>query len=189
MHDITLSSSGLNSDLAKISEWTFKWKMSFNPDSNKPVQEVIFSRKLKTVPHPSITFDNNLLSLCPAPKHLGLVLDSKLVFNEHIMHILSKVNKSIGLLRKFQPVLPRSSLLTIYKIFIRSHFDYADVVYDQSYKSSFHGKLELIQYNAALAVTGTIRGFSSEKLYQELGLEFHQSRRWLRKLCHFYKIL
>ena len=101
---------------------------------------------------------------------------------------MSKVNKSIGLLRKFQLVLPGSSLLTIYETFIRSHFDYADVVYDQSYKSSFHKKLELIQYNAALAITGAIRGFSSEKLYQELGLESLQSIRWLRKLCQFYKI-
>ena len=99
---------------------------------------------------------------------MGLVLDSKLTFNEHIKHILSKVNKSIGLLRKFQPVLPRSSLLTIYK---RGPFDYADVVYDRSYKSSFHEKLESIQYNAALAVTGAIRGSSSEKLHQELDLE------------------
>ena len=91
------------------------------------------------------------------------MLDLKLTFNEHIHHILSQANKSIGLLRKCQPVLPRSSLLTTYKTFIRSHFDYANVVYDQSYKSSFHEKLESIQYNAALAVTGAVRGSSSEK--------------------------
>ena len=96
---------------------------------------------------------------------MGLVLDSKLTFNEHINHILSKVNKSIGLLHRFQSVLPRLSLLIIYKTFIRSHFDDADVVYDQSYKSSFHEKLELIQYNATLSVTGALRGSSSEKPY------------------------
>ena len=117
------------------------------------------------------SFNSNPLSLCPAQKHLGLVLDLKLTFNEHISHILSKFNKSIGLLRKFQPVLPRSSLLTIYKTFIRSHFNYADVIYDYSYKSSFHEKLESIQYNAALAVTGTVRGSFSEKFYQDLVLE------------------
>ena len=108
---------------------------------------------------------------------MRLVLDSKLTTNEHINHILSKVNKSIGLLRKFQSVLPRSSLLTIYKTFIRSYFDYADVVYDQSYKLSFHEKLESIQYNAAFAVTGVVRGSSSEKLYQELDLESLKNRR------------
>ena len=59
VHDVTISSSELNSDSAKISEWGFKWKMSFNPDPSKPGQVVILSRKLKTVPHPSITFNNN----------------------------------------------------------------------------------------------------------------------------------
>ena len=114
--------------------------MSLNSKPTKPAQ-VFFSRKLKTVPHPSITFNNNPLSHCPAQKHLGLVLDSKLTFNDHVKYISSKVNKSIGLLRKLQPVLPRSSLLTIYKTFIHSHFDYADNVYDQSYKLLFHENL------------------------------------------------
>ena len=81
VHEITISSSELNSDLTKVSEWVFKWKMSFNPDPSKLAQGVIFSRKLKTVPHPTITFNKNPLSLCPAQKHLGLVLDSKLMFN------------------------------------------------------------------------------------------------------------
>ena len=39
--------------------------MSINSDPSKPAEEVIFSRKLKTVPHPSIAFNNNPLSLCP----------------------------------------------------------------------------------------------------------------------------
>ena len=55
--------------------------------------------------------------------------------------------------------------------FIRPHLDYGDTVYDQTYNNSFHQKLESIQYNTALAITGAIRGTSSEKLYQELGLE------------------
>ena len=43
-------------------------------------------------------------------------------------------------------------------------------------------------WNAALALTGAIRGSSREKFYQELGLESLQLRRWYRKLCCFYKI-
>ena len=93
------------------------------------------------------------------------------------------------LLCRFQPILPRSSLLTIYKTFIRSQLYFVDVIYDQPCNSSFHEKLESIQCNACLTITGAIRGTSSEKLYQELGLESLKSRRWFRKLCHFYKIL
>ena len=84
--------------------------------------------------------------------------------------------------------LPRPALLTIYKCFIKPRLDHSDIVYDQAYNLSFHQKLESIQYNAALALTGAIRGSSREKLYQELGLESLQLRRWYRKLCCFYKI-
>ena len=46
----------------------------------------------------------------------------------------------------------------------------------------------MIQYNAALALTGALRGSSKEKLYQDPGLESLQLRRWYRKLCCFYRI-
>ena len=49
--------------------------------------------------------------------------------------------------------------------------------------------MESIQYNAALAITGAIRGSSTEKLYQEQGLESLQQRRWFRKLCYFFKLI
>ena len=95
----------------------------------------------------------------------------------------------MGLLRRFEPILPRSFLLTIYKTLIISQLDYTNVIYDQTYNSSFHEKLESFQYNACQAITGAIRGTSSEKLYQALGLESLKSKRWFRKLCHFYNIL
>ena len=74
-------------------------------------------------------------------------------------------------------------MITIYKSSIRPHLDYGDIVYDRAFNESFHKNLESIQYNAAIAITGAIRGTSSEKLFQELGLESLKSRRWLRKLC------
>ena len=94
------------------------------------------------------------------------------------------MNKSIALLQKLQTILPKPTLLTIYKAFIRPHLVYRGIIYDQAYNGSFHQKLESTQYNAP-AITGAIRGASSEKLYQELCLESLQQRRWYHKLCTF----
>ena len=52
-----------------------------------------------------------------------------------------------------------------------------------------HQKLKSIRYHAALAIAGAVRGTSSEKLYQELGLESLQQRRWQRKFCTFLKVI
>ena len=128
------------------------------------------------------------VSQASSQKHLGLTLDNRLTFDEHLTNVSNKISKTIGLLRKLQNILPRPALLTPYKCFIRPHLDYGDIIYDQVYNLSFHQELESIQQNAALALTVTIRGSSRENLYQELGLESLQLQRWYRKLCCFYKI-
>ena len=102
--------------------------------------------------------------------------------------ISSKISKTLGLLQKLYKLLPRSALISIYKAFVRPYLDYGNILYEQAYNMSFHHKLESIQYNACLAITGAIRGASKEKIYQELGLESLQLRHWYRKLGNFYKI-
>ena len=49
--------------------------------------------------------------------------------------------------------------------------DYGDILYHQPYNESINSKLESIQCNAALAITGALKGTSRSKLYKELGLE------------------
>ena len=128
-------------------------------------------QKNKNRYHPPLAFNDNNVSETNSQKHLGVALDNRLSFADHLKMILNKLNKTIGILRKLHNILPRSALLTIYKSFIRPHLDYGDIIYDQAYNASFHQKLELLQYNACLAITGAIRGTSREKLYEELGLE------------------
>ena len=55
-------------------------------------------------------------------KHLGVILE------KHLRLIFSKINRTIGLLRKLQCLIPRSALLAIYKTFVRPHFDHSDIV-------------------------------------------------------------
>ena len=63
-------------------------------------------------------------------KHLGMRLDSKLNYENHLQSVFSRVKKTVGILRKFQPTLPRKSLVTICKSFIMPHLDYGDIIYD-----------------------------------------------------------
>ena len=52
------AANDLNSDLMKISDWAFQWKIMFNPDPKKQAQEVFFSRKIN---HPPLHFNGNLV--------------------------------------------------------------------------------------------------------------------------------
>ena len=93
-------------------------EMSFNLNPSKQTQEVIFSLKIEKPSHPVLIFNNNQVIQTPYQKHLGLLLDEKLNFGEHLRYIANKVNTSIGLPRKLQKCLLRRSVVTIYKSFI-----------------------------------------------------------------------
>ena len=95
--------------------------MSFNPDPSKQAQEVILSRKAKKEYLPKkgkkeyhLGFNNNNASETNSQKHVSVVLDNLLSFEDHLKLTLNKVNKTITLMRKLQNILPRSALLTIY---------------------------------------------------------------------------
>ena len=84
VQNINSTANDLNSDLIKISDWAFQWKMRFNPDPKKQAQEVIFSRKINKIDHPPLYFNENLVKSSSTQKHLGMILDTKLDFSLHL---------------------------------------------------------------------------------------------------------
>ena len=122
-------------------------------------------------------FNDNDVQSANSQKHLGLVLDSKLDFNEHVNSKINQCNKSIGIMKKLFLTLSRNSLLTIYKTFVKPNLDYADIIYDKPLSESFKDKFEMVQYNAALATTVALKGKSRDRIYKELGVESLAERR------------
>ena len=116
--------------------------MSFNPDTSKQAQEIIFSRKTKKIIHPLLHFNNSIVLQTPYQKHLGIFLNAWLIFEEHLKVITTKVDKTIALLQKLQKALPKSVLMTMYKAFVRLHLDYG-VIYEEAYNETFHQNLNL----------------------------------------------
>ena len=64
--------------------------MGFNPDPTKQAQELNFSRKVQTTNHPPLFFNENIVLQTTLQKHLGMFLDSKLNFSEHLKTIFQK---------------------------------------------------------------------------------------------------
>ena len=58
---------------------------------------------------------------------------------------MAKALKKIGVIKRLNRMLPRHSLLTIYRSFVRPHLDYGDMLYDQSNSKSLCQKIETIQ--------------------------------------------
>ena len=189
VHNKHLSHTNLNKDLANITELAFQWKMQFNPNPNKQANEVYFTRKTTSHDYLAIKFNGNPVQQCNSQKHLGLILDKQLNFNEHDDKKIIICNKLIRSIKCLSSLLSRKSLLTIYKSFIRPHLDYCDILYDNPANETLINLIEKVQYKACLAFTGAIQGTSRDSLYQELGLELLRVRRWYRKMIFFYRIV
>ena len=173
----TLSAFELNSDLKVIENWASQWKMSFNPDPNKQAVEMLFSRKRSDQNHPPLFFNNVLVASASDHKHLGIILDCKLLLTKHISEKVAKARK--GHWYYSSSVFPcpfgrsRPIIQTVCII------DYCDIIYHvpaitNPFNSSTILKysmqsIESTQYQAALVVSGAWKGSNTSKLYEELG--------------------
>ena len=196
VQELNAAAEDMNQYLELISRWAHDWRMSFNPDPQKQAVELLLSKKKNEVDHPVILFNKIPVKKVEEHKHLGIILDSKLSLSVHIKSAISKTRKGIGLLKYLSNYLPRHTLNELYKLYVRPHLDYGDVIYHTPAKvcefiilPNLMEKLEAVQYSATLAVTGTWRRTSREKLYAELGWESLSSRRWSRHMTLFYKIM
>ena len=126
--DPTLTASELNYDLKLIEQWAYLWKMSFNPDPNKQAIEVCFSHKINSPTHTPLYFNNHEVCSAAHHKHLDLILDSKLTFAKHISQKISIAGKGIGIIKYMLSYGPTKTLDQIYKIFVRPHMDYCDIM-------------------------------------------------------------
>ena len=144
VHEKYVSCDELNSDLKKISDWALQWKMKFNQDPNKQAQENHFSNRTNKDSSLSIIFNNSEVETISSQKHLGLILDEQLNFNEHLESKINKCYEKIGFLKKLSIKLTRDALLRIHKSFIRYHLGYGDIVYDKPSNESFTSRLERV---------------------------------------------
>ena len=119
VHDTQTSANDFDKDLKIMNNWAFQWKMNFNPDPTKQGHEAIFSHKTKEIYHPPLVFNNTNFSQLLSQKHLGVILDSKLIFCEHLKLVSLKISETLGLLQKLHNLLPRSALIV-----------YRDILYD-----------------------------------------------------------
>ena len=112
---------------------------------------------------------------------------------------MKKAKKPIGIIKHLNSFLPLKTLQQMYKSLVRPHLEYCDVVFHlppivkerpfQMHLPALMMKVESIQWQAALAVTGTWQGSSRSKLYEELGWESLDNRRMCKRILQLHKII
>jgi hypothetical protein len=165
-------------DLKDLDEWSKKWLMSFNPDKT----EIMLFSNTET-PELNFTFNGRTIPITNSHKHLGVTFSNDAKWNIHIENILSSICKYLNVLRKFKYKLSRKNLDKLYLVYIRLIFEYASEVWDNCGVGNSN-KLDQLQLEAAIIVTGLPIFASSILIYKELGWESLTERRKRRTITN-----
>ena len=63
-------------------------------------------------------------------KDLGVIIDCKLKFQDHIKQKIKKAYSMLGILRRNIKEMDVDSFISLYKVFVRSHLEYAESVWN-----------------------------------------------------------
>ena len=115
-----------------------------------------------------IYYDNSLIICQESCKYLGMNLDSKLLFKNHIKQIEVKVAKGVSILSKLRFLFPKSTLL-LYHALVHPHLLYALPLWGCTYQK-YTQKLQLLQNKAIRVIYNSNRFSSVTPLCIELGI-------------------
>ena len=120
----------MNSDLELIKEWLLANKLSLN--SAKTEFMLIGSDfKIKNlVNQPIIKMDQTTIKQVYHSRVLGVELDNKLKWNNHIDAVAKKVSLRVGAIRRIRDFVDKQTLISVYNTLIRPHFEYCNEVWD-----------------------------------------------------------
>jgi len=140
--DINALILNVNAEISKIATWCNVNKLSLNI---KKTNFIIFCRKC--IPdHVNITICINNVNLerVKYVKFLGVLIDEKLNWKEHVNYIKTKVSKGIGIICRVRNVLPHRILLMLYNTLIHPYLSYCNIIWGAA-KISTLNSLFLLQ--------------------------------------------
>ena len=162
-NDISLQ-DGVNNDLAIIAEWLKVNKLSLN---RKKTHFMCFSAKNKSRPGISLQIDGEAIAEVNKSKFLGVVIDNKLSWKDHISFMCRKVARGIGVIIKARKVLYNESLKCLYYSFIYPYMIYCNRVWGSACKTNIE-PLQVLQKRAVRIILGVHPRSPSEPLFTTL---------------------
>ena len=112
----------MNTELQKLVEWVRVNKLSLNIAKT---HYMIFTTKGKNITvNNNVCINNVSLEKVESTKFLGVVIDSKLNWNEHLKYIKGKISRGIGILCKARKLLNITTLVTLYNCFLYPYITY-----------------------------------------------------------------
>ena len=171
----------LQDDINNLYKWTQDSLLTFNLEK---CTSMTISRSGNNVRQYSL--NNSPLNSTSKERDLGVILDNRLHFDQHIQAKINKANSIMALIRKTYTYLDNSSFLLLFKSLVRPHLEYANQIW-KPYLKKHITAIENVQRRATRLLPG-MQDLSYEERLQKLKLPTLQYRRTRGDLIETYKI-
>ncbi|KAJ8051132.1 RNA-directed DNA polymerase from mobile element jockey [Holothuria leucospilota] len=116
-----------------------------------------------------ISIDGRCLKLVNSVKFLGVYIDSKLSWSDHIFNTSSHIARAVGILGRLKYLLPRNVLRTIYLTLIYPHLTYCSGIWSTASHCQLN-KLHILQKRAIRHITCSKPRDHTNDLFKSLNL-------------------
>ena len=180
----------LQEDLSRLYTWTQRWQLALNLSKCKAI---CISNKRKPPTH-TYRLNNVTLEWVDTFKYLGVRIDSKLKWGEHITEATAKANQALNILRRTMYGCTKNAKKRAYTALVRPHLEYCAPVWNP-YQQKDCETLEKVQRRAArwIGASWDPQSMKWSKSYEKICDELHwltlQLRRQFLICCQVYKII
>ena len=126
------------------------------------------SQRLNKIDSISFKVDNMDLDEASSLKYLGIVINNRLTWQDHVDQMFSKINKKLGLLKRIRYCLPLDARLLFFNSYVLPLFDYADIVWGDRGNSTLMLQLQSLHNKAAKIILDLLIGSSASEALSSL---------------------
>ena len=177
----------LQNTIIKLERWTRERGMKFSQEKTVAMK----FNKRKRGSDPNLKLYNRQIKAVESTQYLGLVIDSRLSWKQHVEHLRQSCIPAMNLLRHLSHLAwgaDRKTLLQLYTALVKSKLDYGSQIYG-SVKTRILDRLDPIQNQCLRACTGAFKSSPAVSLCAESGVMPLSYTRDVICLKHLYKTL
>jgi len=170
--------------LKNVDEWSLKWKLKISTD------KTFILHLGKNNPKEQYKIFDNTINEVESIRDLGIIIDNKLRFKEHITKIIKTVYFKMKTIFKIIKSKKTKTWITIYKSYIRPILEYAPEAWNPLYKSEINS-LERCQKYFTMIVFNrcNLPKLQYRERLEYLQLQTLENRRKIYDLVLMYKII
>ena len=166
---ITTATKSNNTDLLTstvnvINQWMCQNRLSVNTSKSSLLNFGLSKKKIG-----NILTEGGMIESKPFTKYLGILIDEKLNFKHHILHVAKKIAKLCGLLKFIRDELSIKQRVTFYKMYIQPVIAYGILIYGCTAKNNLDPILKL-QKRILRIIYNKPYMYPTRNLFQRAGL-------------------